>query len=477
MLLAGTQASGAEPPDDSETVCSQVIQPPLPRVPDVSELQSVLFDVLPVKLPISARVLASLSSDVSRHFQPGTGSLSCLISTAIENTPRLGGQLLTAIAVHNIVMAILIKLDELLSPFFSIGLYIQRDEADSDSLMSLKSAAGGSLRPTGQLRQIDETRLLAKWEEKGAGHPLQDAKQDLQKKTAVWSPLYYGNLDYLVCFAAAGRLFQFCAIQRGCTSYPTEIGPEFNITLPNHRARLVLAAVNLYRVLAAVSATLPRNVLPAGKDLVLNHPEGYQRIMYFRTDRLTVKKRITTWSRYRDVWGVDFQTLQRVYERTAMSSGLVHVATGGEGLSLKADKYTVELTPVGLQLADARPSTEQQAASFAHGFLHGLDAIHKSGHVYRDLHWKNGACDLIMTRYFLVDLELCAEIDKKPRFNLQSWKKDTLVDSRYTVASDLHSLGRMLRDLEAIIVSKEGRSFVTELCRPAREQKQSAEQL
>ena len=66
-----------------------------------------------------------------------------------------------------------------------------------------------------------------------------------------------------------------------------------------------------------------------------------------------------------------------MYERTAVSSGLVHVASDGEGLSVEGDKYTVELTPVGLQLADARPTTEQQAASSAHGFLHGLDAIHK----------------------------------------------------------------------------------------------------
>ncbi|KAK9905857.1 hypothetical protein WJX75_007682 [Coccomyxa subellipsoidea] len=152
--------------------------------------------------------------------------------------------------------------------------------------------------------------------------------------------------------------------------------------------------------------------------------------MYFRTDRLSVKKRVTPWSKYREIWGVKFKTLQRVYERTAMSSGLVHVASDGEGLSVERDKYTVELTPVGLQLADARPTTEQQAASSAHGFLHGLDAIHMSKHVHRDLRWENGACDLTKTRYFLLDLELCAKINKKPSFNLQSWDSDTLVDGR-----------------------------------------------
>ena len=101
---------------------------------------------------------------------------------------------------------------------------------------------------------------------------------------------------------------------------------------------------------------------------------------YFRTDRLTVMKRIRPWSQYCDVWGVDFETLERVYKRTAKSSGVVHLARFGGGLSLEADKYTVELAPLGLQRGDARPSTEKEAASAAHGFLHGLDAIHKVTH-------------------------------------------------------------------------------------------------
>ena len=61
-------------------------------------------------------------------------------------------------------------------------------------------------------------------------------------------------------------------------------------------------------------------------------------VRYFSTDRLRVKKRIAPWSKYSDAWGVKFHTLQRVYERTAMSSGLVHMATHGEGLSVDADK-------------------------------------------------------------------------------------------------------------------------------------------
>ena len=101
----------------------------------------------------------------------------------------------------------------------------------------------------------------------------------------------------------------------------------------------------------------------------------------------------------------------------------------------------------------------------------------QSEHVHRDLRWENVACHITKTQYFLLDLELCAKVNKKPSFNLQSWHSETLVGGRYTVASDLHSLGRTLYELDAIIVSKEGRSFLAELRRPAQEQQHSAEQL
>lgn len=35
------------------------------------------------------------------------------------------------------------------------------------------------------------------WEDKAVGHSIQDALDDIQAKTAVWTPLYYG--DTKVC--------------------------------------------------------------------------------------------------------------------------------------------------------------------------------------------------------------------------------------------------------------------------------------
>ena len=283
VMLAGT---GPEPPDNSAQVCRQLMQPPLLMLPDVRQLKSVLLSDLTAKLPIDPDVFATLPPDLSCHFQPGSGRLSRTITAAVEEKPMQGGKPCTTIAVHNTVIALLIKLDRVLRAAYRTGLVIQRDQTDSDQLMTLELATGGSLRSDGQLRNRDGG-LLAKWEERGAG--LMEAKQDLKAKTAAWSPLYYGDLSYLVCFVAAGAELQFCAIERG-TSNLVEIGGVFDLTLPEDRAELTLAAVNLYRILAATKASLPYYVLPAGRDLVLNHPQSYQRNLYMLNSSHTVHR-------------------------------------------------------------------------------------------------------------------------------------------------------------------------------------------
>ena len=68
---------------------------------------------------------------------------------------------------------------------------MERDQQDSSSLMTVKSCGGTSLRPDGALRARSGRRMLAKWEDKAAS--MEKAVEDLRKKTAAWTPLYYGE--------------------------------------------------------------------------------------------------------------------------------------------------------------------------------------------------------------------------------------------------------------------------------------------
>ena len=227
------------------------------------------------QLPLTRHAYGILQASghrILQNFQIAEGALSVSVSFALMQlaTPSWGSEQITLCAVSEIVVNLLLAMDKLLSPSQRIGLILLRDQGDSDSLMTVLSHNGRSLRPDGQLRSKDGMRLICKWEEKGTAHRLSDAVEDLRAKTAVWSPLYYGPLEYLLCFAAAGSTFQFYAIQRGLHS-PMPISHVYDMSRISDRAELLVAAVNLYRLLVKVDEVLPRHVLPAGKDLIQKH--------------------------------------------------------------------------------------------------------------------------------------------------------------------------------------------------------------
>ena len=49
---------------------------------------------------------------------------------------------------------------------------------------------------------------------------LSKAVADLDDKTAAWSSILYGSMDYVICYAAAGAEFQLYAIRKGCRATP-----------------------------------------------------------------------------------------------------------------------------------------------------------------------------------------------------------------------------------------------------------------
>ncbi|KAK9841212.1 hypothetical protein WJX74_001927 [Apatococcus lobatus] len=81
----------------------------------------------------------------------------------------------------------LLSIDQLLpiQSSMRVNFQTQRDQADSDSQMTVRSATGSSLRLDLQLRAEDNVRLLFKGEERGQGHSLADDREDLHAKTAI----------------------------------------------------------------------------------------------------------------------------------------------------------------------------------------------------------------------------------------------------------------------------------------------------
>lgn len=147
---------------------------------------------LPQKIPVSPATFHQVQNhdlDISSCFEASyqiDHQLQRFVEVVLLRSPTLGGEPMTAAAVNRTLLEVLEVIDQLLPSRNSmrINFRIFRDQADSDSQMTLRSATGSSLRPDLQLRAQDQLRLLFKGEEKGQGHNLPDA---LQVPPSCWT--------------------------------------------------------------------------------------------------------------------------------------------------------------------------------------------------------------------------------------------------------------------------------------------------
>ncbi|KAG5187168.1 hypothetical protein JKP88DRAFT_207168 [Tribonema minus] len=358
---------------------------------------------LPVKLPLLPAAMQELTAlvkdqGITGGFKEDDGSaaqLAYVLSGAV--TGKLFVQWeqepLVAHAVNQCIVKIIMTVDDLLPFEDRLGLVFSRDRGDTGasvkSGMTNVSANGRSLRPDGAFF-LKGNRMVAKLEEKDNTYPISQPLRELGEKTAVWSPLYYGSLPYLLCIAIAGSLVQFCAVERGAPSTAVAIGAPYDMQRIGDRAALAIATFNFYRLLKAASAYLPSSVLTVGCDLkhkvTLDGGSSYTRTLHFLSDSLAVRKSITPWPVYAERWGVEFSDIALAYSATSTASGLIHVSPNGGEPTLNGGKYLVQLGPLGLQRADIRVASESQLRNAAHGILHGLNALHQVRPV-RNLCW------------------------------------------------------------------------------------------
>ena len=456
-------------------------------MPTLAQLQSFLEAPLAACLPVPDNWIAHLSSDAATaHVVPLLERVTANRAVALAETASAalrwvwtpGSEQHTLLAVEALFVNYLTMLDQLAPPTAQLSFQRRRDTGDASSGMSTLSSTGRPVRPDFLLLSSDGKQLYMKGEDKD--RDLRKAIADLINKIArEWSPLLYGDLPFLLCYAAAGSSFQLCAIPRDDTRSAVPVSRVYDMARPADRVQLLCLAVQVHRLLQRISRTLPTHVLPVDvDDAVTRELAGgacFTRTITFESASLTAKKRIAGWAAYAAAFGTSFSLLQEVYARTAQCRGIVHAARGP---SLRHDTYAVALKPLGLRGADALPSDEEGLRAAAHGMLHGLAALHAAGYVHCDLRWANVACSPApvpaQRAYYLLDLESCRRTGARiePGTELRGWSDTTLeeLDAAdveaggdrdggasgssappaagalcYTQASDMECLGRILR--------------------------------
>ena len=468
--------------DTSGDICARLLLPVLEALPLLSALPSFLGSAPSVPLPLHDWLALQLASS------PEDAAVTSLVQTESETSARAlatdfsaclrwswvpGNEQHTLVAVEALLVQPLLALDRQAPAQVRLRPVLQRDTGDSLSGMTLSSDTGKPLRPDWQLRSSDGRRLLCKGEDKG--EDLAAAVHDLHVKTAHWSPLFYGNLPYLPCYAAAGSSLQRYAIPRGGAQAPLPVSPVFDLTRSGDRVRLLCATVQLHRLLCAIQARLPESVLPADAELVhVQHAAdggvAWRRLVRLAAATGRAEKRVEGWRAFCAQFGVQLQHIAAAYACAAPQGGLARAVRPPD---VRKDKYCVSVTPLGLTGQDARPRNEDELRAAAHGALHGLSALHAAGLVHRDVRLDNLGCDASRRRYFLLDLETVTPAGSRPVCWLRAWDGATLdagvEGDIFTPAGDVRCLGRLLREAAAEVadLSSEATAFVEALGRPS----------
>ncbi len=156
-------------------------------LPRLQDLEQVLFQPPAAELPVISAVRGGLAdhADLAALCEVDNGSCATLcvaLSHAMHTPFPVSEEALTLGGINRFLVDLLVySLDRLVAE--PLGLSVRRNKGDSDSTMTKLSASRRSLRPDGQLRSRDGKRLLFKWEEKGAGVPLDNAVEDLKSES------------------------------------------------------------------------------------------------------------------------------------------------------------------------------------------------------------------------------------------------------------------------------------------------------
>ena len=80
---------------------------------------------------------------------------------------------------------------------------------------------------------------------------------------------------------------------------------------------------------------------------------------------------------------------------------------------------------------------------------------------------------------YLLDLELAKQADCDANLQqwVSTWNSSTLVEGRYTAASDLYHLGIMLQPYDRLVTSTQGKNFLCLVTMPPKDQEESAQSL
>lgn len=280
----------------------------------------------------------------------------------------------------------------------------------------------------------------------------------LTSKMTSITPIYFGNIDFILCYAVAGSSIQFFALSSSHVLY--HVTDCFNLLQLIDRLKVICVVINIIRIMVTIKEILPSDVLPLGRV----QQKGNRKTIFL--DNM-VEKQISS---FKDLYSfTNIDTLIHIYELAKNNRGLVQAKEFP--IVKKGGTYKVVLETQGFHRL---PRTESDLQNIIRDILNGLVVFHKAGIVHRDIRWPN-ILQVANGEYVLIDLEHAGLTGEIPQFEmLTGWSSDTLENGRYTCASDMYQIGKLF-DEGPTVLSEAGRKFQDNLQNPNHQIRMTAE--
>ncbi|CAG8742424.1 18019_t:CDS:2 [Rhizophagus irregularis] len=319
----------------------------------------------------------------------------------------------------------------------SLPIDIDRDKSDSGSTTK------GTQRPN-FLCWIKKL-LIFKGEEKANVGDFDTARIELVEKFNVLDPIFFGNIKFLICYAAAGSNVQFYAIDgsKETVKNPNQLMPLTGVLNSINlvdRITILRTTVNIARIMLTISDNITDMIIPLGKKQKL----GHSYITFFANSVVKL------------VPEVDLPYTQHLQSRVRFLTSMYKHAKDQR-------MYKVKMTTQGIP---CKLNNENDVREMTKCVLTGLARLHAGRYVHRDIRIPN----IVFVpehhdnfRYVLIDFEHGGMNKQKPGENLNGWDANTLTKSgHYVYLSEMYQLGKMLEKYNDLMTAG-GKDFVNQL--------------
>ena len=307
--------------------------------------------------------------------------------------------------------------------------------------------------------------LLFFW---GEEKPYSGAKEELMKKANDIDPVFFGDIQFMICYAADGPLIRFYAIDGSPDGLkkPDRFIPlteALNITQAPCRFEVLKAIINLIRVMVTIRHSIPAQTYPLAKRMKL----GNSAISFNIKD--VMKWVDISKMPYCGDKDLRIEFLCGMYDHAKDRRGLVNCINGP--ILGRTGVYKVTLSN---RCFSSQPKDEDSLRAMTKDVVSGLDWLHHADYLHRDIRHPNILYDPVIKQYILIDFEHGAKAkaeagngeieiygDNAP---LAAWDDGTLDDGLYTAMSEMYQLGKLLNEeFGYLIFSDQGKDFVKKL--------------